>query len=30
MHAGLFYLYFANCDKDTPVSFDMHIEVGIS
>ena len=27
---GLFYLYFANCDLDTPVSFDMHIEVRLS
>ena len=27
-NGGPFYLYFANCDQDTPVSFDMHIEVG--
>ena len=26
-NGGLFFLYFANCDVDTPVSFDMHIEV---
>jgi len=26
-NGGLFYLYFANCDQDTPVSFDMHIEM---
>ncbi|KAG2498970.1 hypothetical protein HYH03_003157 [Edaphochlamys debaryana] len=26
-NGGLFYLYFANCEQDTPVSFDTRIEM---
>eukprot|EP00195_Chlamydomonas_chlamydogama_P007284 CAMPEP_0202900684 /NCGR_PEP_ID=MMETSP1392-20130828/11979_1 /ASSEMBLY_ACC=CAM_ASM_000868 /TAXON_ID=225041 /ORGANISM="Chlamydomonas chlamydogama, Strain SAG 11-48b" /LENGTH=407 /DNA_ID=CAMNT_0049587125 /DNA_START=187 /DNA_END=1407 /DNA_ORIENTATION=+ len=27
VNGGPFYLYFANCEKDTPISFDAHIEM---